>query len=79
MRQYEQLGENKTGRTQRSGDVVGGPFSTEFYRKLHSVIHKEFRAQSLEVPHSGKPNGFEPRRCRMAPRRRTETQRLKTP
>jgi len=22
-----------------------GPFSTEFYRKLHSVIHKEFRAR----------------------------------
>ena len=22
-----------------------GPFSTAFYRKLHSVIHKEFRAR----------------------------------
>jgi len=22
-----------------------GPFPTEFYRKLHSVIHKEFRAR----------------------------------
>ena len=22
-----------------------GPFSTEFYRKLHSVVHKEFRAR----------------------------------
>ena len=31
-----------------------GPFSTEFYRKLHSVVHKEFRARkawkSLKSP-----------------------------
>src|SRR5574341_574213 len=25
--------------------LYGGPFSTAFYRKLHSVVHKEFRAR----------------------------------
>ena len=43
---HEQLGEKKNW--QDSSDLAmlyQGPFSTEFYRKLHSVIHKEFRAR----------------------------------
>jgi len=42
----EQLGEKQNW--QDSNDLAmlyHGPFSTEFYRKLHSVIHKEFRAR----------------------------------
>jgi hypothetical protein len=42
----EQLGEKQNW--QDSQDLAmlhQGPFSTEFYRKLHSVIHKEFRAR----------------------------------
>jgi anaerobic magnesium-protoporphyrin IX monomethyl ester cyclase len=42
----EQLGEKQNW--QDSNDLAmlyGGPFSTEFYRKLHSVVHKEFRAR----------------------------------
>jgi anaerobic magnesium-protoporphyrin IX monomethyl ester cyclase len=42
---YEQLGEKKNW--QDSNDLAmlyQGPFSTAFYRKLHSVVHKEFRA-----------------------------------
>ncbi len=51
----EQLGEKQNW--QDSNDLAmlyQGPFSTEFYRKLHSVIHKEFRAhkawKSLKSP-----------------------------
>jgi anaerobic magnesium-protoporphyrin IX monomethyl ester cyclase len=42
----EQLGEKQNW--QDSGDLAmlyQGPFPTEFYRKLHSVVHKEFRAR----------------------------------
>jgi len=42
----EQLGEKQNW--QDSNDLAmlyHGPFSTEFYRKLYSVIHKEFRAR----------------------------------
>jgi hypothetical protein len=42
----EQLGEKQNW--QDSGDLAmlyQGPFPTEFYRQLHSVIHKEFRAR----------------------------------
>lgn len=42
----EQLGEKQNW--QDSDDLAmlyQGPFSTEFYRKLHSVVHKEFRAR----------------------------------
>jgi len=42
----DQLGEKQNW--QDSNDLAmlyQGPFSTEFYRKLHSVIHKEFRAR----------------------------------
>jgi hypothetical protein len=42
----EQLGEKQNW--QDSNDLAmlyQGPFSTDFYRKLHSVIHKEFRAR----------------------------------
>jgi len=52
-----QLGEKQNW--QASDDLAmlyEGPFSTEFYRKLHSVIHKEFRARkawkSLKSPRS---------------------------
>jgi anaerobic magnesium-protoporphyrin IX monomethyl ester cyclase len=41
-----QLGEKQNW--QDSDDLAmlyQGPFSTEFYRKLHSVVHKEFRAR----------------------------------
>ncbi|HLO15565.1 MAG TPA: radical SAM protein, partial [Anaerolineales bacterium] len=43
---HEQLGDKQNW--QDSNDLAmlyQGPFSTEFYRKLHSVIHKEFRAR----------------------------------
>ncbi|HSA99684.1 MAG TPA: radical SAM protein [Anaerolineales bacterium] len=42
----DQLGEKQNW--QDSGDLAmlyQGPFPTEFYRKLHSVVHKEFRAR----------------------------------
>jgi anaerobic magnesium-protoporphyrin IX monomethyl ester cyclase len=42
----EQMGEKQNW--QDSNDLAmlyQGPFSTEFYRKLHSVVHKEFRAR----------------------------------
>jgi anaerobic magnesium-protoporphyrin IX monomethyl ester cyclase len=42
----DQLGEKQNW--QDSEDLAmlyRGPFSTEFYRKLHSVVHKEFRAR----------------------------------
>src|SRR5512147_14117 len=42
----EQLGDKQNW--QDSGDLAmlyQGPFPTEFYRKLHSVVHKEFRAR----------------------------------
>ena len=42
----EQLGEKQNW--QDSQDLAmlhQGPFSTQFYRKLHSVVHKEFRAR----------------------------------
>jgi anaerobic magnesium-protoporphyrin IX monomethyl ester cyclase len=51
----EQLGEKQNW--QDSNDLAmlyQGPFSTDFYRKLHNVIHKEFRARkawkSLKSP-----------------------------
>jgi radical SAM superfamily enzyme YgiQ (UPF0313 family) len=51
----EQLGEKQNW--QDSNDLAmlfQGPFSTKFYRKLHSVVHKEFRARkawkSLKSP-----------------------------
>jgi len=43
---YDQLGEKQNWRdSQDLAMLYQGPFSTEFYRKLHSVIHKEFRAR----------------------------------
>jgi hypothetical protein len=43
---YEQLGEKQNWQdSQDLAMLYQGPFSTEFYRKLHSVIHKEFRAR----------------------------------
>ena len=42
----EQLGEKQNWQdSQDLAMLYQGPFSTEFYRKLHSVIHKEFRAR----------------------------------
>ncbi len=56
----EQLGEKQNW--QDSNDLAmlhHGPFSTAFYRKLHSVVHKEFRArkawQSLHTSLSPRP------------------------
>lgn len=53
----DQLGEKQNWRD--SDDLAmlyQGPFPTEFYRKLHSVVHKEFRARkawkSLKSPRS---------------------------
>ena len=43
---HEQLGEKQNW--QDSNDLAmlyRGPFPTDFYRKLHSVVHKEFRAR----------------------------------
>jgi radical SAM superfamily enzyme YgiQ (UPF0313 family) len=43
---HEQLGEKQNW--QDSNDLAmlyHGEFSTDFYRKLHSVVHKEFRAR----------------------------------
>ena len=43
---HEQLGEKQNWQdSQDLAMLYQGPFSTEFYRKLHSVIHKEFRAR----------------------------------
>ena len=42
----EQLGETQNWQdSQDLAMLYQGPFSTAFYRKLHSVIHKEFRAR----------------------------------
>ena len=42
----EQLGEKQNWQdSQDLAMLYQGPFATEFYRKLHSVIHKEFRAR----------------------------------
>jgi anaerobic magnesium-protoporphyrin IX monomethyl ester cyclase len=42
----EQLGEKQNWQdSQDLAMLYRGPFSTEFYRKLHSVVHKEFRAR----------------------------------
>ena len=42
----EQLGEKQNWQdSQDLAMLYQGPFSTAFYRKLHSVIHKEFRAR----------------------------------
>lgn len=42
----EQLGEKQNWQdSQDMAMLYQGPFSTEFYRKLHSVVHKEFRAR----------------------------------
>jgi anaerobic magnesium-protoporphyrin IX monomethyl ester cyclase len=44
----EQLGEIQNWQdSQDLAMLYQGPFSTEFYRKLHSVIHKEFRARKV--------------------------------
>jgi len=41
-----QLGEKQNWQdSQDLAMLYQGPFSTEFYRKLHSVVHKEFRAR----------------------------------
>jgi anaerobic magnesium-protoporphyrin IX monomethyl ester cyclase len=43
---HEQLGEKQNWQdSQDMAMLYQGPFSTEFYRKLHSVVHKEFRAR----------------------------------
>ena len=43
---HEQLGEKQNWQdSQDLAMLYQGPFSTEFYRKLHTVIHKEFRAR----------------------------------
>ena len=59
----EQLGEKQNW--QDSNDLAmlyQGPFSTEFYRKLHAVIHKEFRARkawkSLKKTHDVTKLGY---------------------
>jgi radical SAM superfamily enzyme YgiQ (UPF0313 family) len=42
----EQLGEKQNWQdSQDLAMLYRGPFSTDFYRKLHAVIHKEFRAR----------------------------------
>ena len=42
----EQLGEKQNWQdSQDLAMLYQGPFSTEFYRKLHSTVHKEFRAR----------------------------------
>ena len=42
----EQLGEKQNWQdSQDLAMLYQGPFVTEFYRKLHSVVHKEFRAR----------------------------------
>ena len=42
----DQLGQKQNWQdSQDLAMLYQGPFSTEFYRKLHSVIHKEFRAR----------------------------------
>jgi len=42
----EQLGEKQNWQdSQDLAMLYQGPFSTEFYRKLHTVVHKEFRAR----------------------------------
>jgi anaerobic magnesium-protoporphyrin IX monomethyl ester cyclase len=42
----EQLGEKQNWQdSQDLAMLYQGPFSTAFYRKLHSVVHKEFRAR----------------------------------
>lgn len=42
----EELGEKQNWQdSQDLAMLYRGPFSTEFYRKLHSVVHKEFRAR----------------------------------
>jgi radical SAM superfamily enzyme YgiQ (UPF0313 family) len=52
---HEQLGEKQNWQdSQDLAMLYQGPFATEFYRKLHSVVHKEFRARkawkSLKSP-----------------------------
>jgi anaerobic magnesium-protoporphyrin IX monomethyl ester cyclase len=43
---HEQLGEKQNWQdSQDLAMLYQGPFSTAFYRKLHSVVHKEFRAR----------------------------------
>jgi hypothetical protein len=42
----EQLGEKQNWQdSQDLAMLYQGPFSTDYYRKLHSVVHKEFRAR----------------------------------
>jgi anaerobic magnesium-protoporphyrin IX monomethyl ester cyclase len=63
-----QLGEKQNWRD--SDDLAmlyQGPFSTEFYRKLHSVVHREFRARKAWKSLTRKSRDrteFEPRRLR---------------
>ena len=40
-----QLGEKQIGPIRRSGDDVSGSLQRRFYRQLHTVLHKEFRAR----------------------------------
>jgi anaerobic magnesium-protoporphyrin IX monomethyl ester cyclase len=52
----EQLGQKQNW--QDSDDLAmlyAGPFSTAFYRKLHSVVHKEFRARKAWQALKGAP------------------------
>jgi anaerobic magnesium-protoporphyrin IX monomethyl ester cyclase len=43
---YDQLGKKQNWQdSQDLAMLYQGPFSTKFYRKLHSVVHKEFRAR----------------------------------
>jgi anaerobic magnesium-protoporphyrin IX monomethyl ester cyclase len=45
---HEQLGEKQNWQdSQDLAMLYQGPFSTAFYRKLHSVVHKEFRARKM--------------------------------
>jgi anaerobic magnesium-protoporphyrin IX monomethyl ester cyclase len=45
---HEQLGEKQNWQdSQDLAMLYPGPFSTAFYRKLHSVVHKEFRARKV--------------------------------
>jgi anaerobic magnesium-protoporphyrin IX monomethyl ester cyclase len=45
---HDQLGEKQNWQdSQDLAMLYQGPFPTEFYRKLHSVVHKEFRARKV--------------------------------
>lgn len=58
----DQLGEQRNWNdSQDLAMLYHGPFSTEFYRQLHAVAHKEHR---LKAPHSSWQNGSLIRRSR---------------